>query len=341
VGTPSVKTNSLPLLQRLMAGDTAALARAITLIEAGGALAGEIQRGVYPATGRALVVGFTGPPGAGKSTLIDAYVSELRGQGRTVAIAAVDPSSPLSGGAILGDRVRMGRHTEDAGVFIRSISSRGHLGGLSEGIHGIIDAMDAAGRDVVIVETVGTGQSEVEVVEIADVRVVVNAPGLGDDVQAIKAGVLEIADVLVVNKADLPLADRAVRQLRSMLQLRERHRQAVSVVETVATDGRGVKSLAEIIDGLGSTIGIDHRRTQRHVRIRRLIAQAVARLVRRALSDSNDAMLNGIVAEVASGKVDFETAAGRVLRTLAPLFETGQLERAAGKRNSHPRPGKS
>ena len=210
------------LIERLTAGEGAALARAISLIEAGGPVAGVIHRAVHRSAGKSLVVGFTGPPGAGKSTLIDAYIAELRKSGRTVAVAAVDPSSPFCGGAVLGDRIRMGRHTEDDGVFIRSISSRGHLGGLTENIHRIIDVMDAAGRDVIVIETVGTGQSEVELIEIADIRVVVNAPGLGDDVQAIKAGIMEIADILVLNKADMPMADITVRQLRSMLRLRHR-----------------------------------------------------------------------------------------------------------------------
>ncbi len=311
----------MTLIDRLIAGDVAALARAITLVEAGGTLAGEIHRRVYPATGRGLVVGFTGPPGAGKSTLIDAYIVQLRQSGRTVAVAAVDPSSPLSGGAILGDRVRMGRHTEDAGVFIRSLASRGHLGGLTEGIHRIIDVMDAAGRDVIVVETVGTGQSEVEVVEIADVRVVVNAPGLGDDVQAIKAGVLEIADVLVLNKADLPLAERSLGQLKSMLKLRDSSRQNVPVVDTVATTGRGIDALSAAIDGVARRSPLD-KEAQRKTRIRRLLAQAAARLVRRRLLDSADPALDQLLSRVAAGEIDIEAAAARLL-PLAPSEPLG------------------
>ena len=166
----------------------------------------------------------------------------LRARGQTVAIAAVDPTSPISGGAILGDRVRMRRHSEDPGVFIRSVASRGHLGGLSESIHRIVDVMDVAGRDCIILETVGTGQSEVEVAEIADVCVVVNAPNMGDDVQAMKAGVLEIADVLVVNKADLPLAQRTTDQLKNMLKLRQ-DKQDIPIVETVAIKETGIDAL--------------------------------------------------------------------------------------------------
>src|SRR6202012_2626139 len=184
------------LIERLVAGDAGAPARCITLVE-DRELGAIVRQRIRPLTGRAIVVGFTGPPGVGKSTLVDAYIGRLRRAGQSVAVGAVDPSSPLSGGAVLGDRIRMHRHTSDPGVFIRSIASRGHLGGTSENIGWTIDCMDAAGRDVVIIETVGTGQSEVDVAESADTCVVVNAPGLGDDVQAIKAGILEIADVLV------------------------------------------------------------------------------------------------------------------------------------------------
>jgi len=207
-------------IDRLAAGDPWTLARCITLMERGGAAADLIYRRICPRVGRATVIGFTGPPGAGKSTLIDAYIAALRTRGHSVAVAAVDPSSPISGGAVLGDRMRMRRHAEDPGVFIRSVASHGHLGGLSESIHRIVDAMDAAGRDFIIIETVGAGQSEVEVVEIADICVVVNAPNMGDEVQAMKAGMLEIADVLVVNKAELPFAQRTTKQLTNMLELR-------------------------------------------------------------------------------------------------------------------------
>ena len=226
------------IVGRLAAGDPTALAKCITLMENGGETADLIHRRVCAKAGCAAVIGFTGAPGAGKSTLIDAYIGTLRGRGQTVAVAAVDPTSPISGGAILGDRVRMRRHSEDPGVFIRSVASRGHLGGLSASMHRIVDVMDAAGRDVIIVETVGTGQSEIEVTEIADICVVVNAPNMGDDVQAMKAGVLEIADVLVVNKADLPLAQRTTEQLKNMLKLRQ-DKQDIPVIETVAIKETG------------------------------------------------------------------------------------------------------
>lgn len=302
-------------MDRLVAGDPAALARAITLIETGGPLASQVHRQLSLRAGRALVVGFTGPPGAGKSTLIDAYVAALRCGGRTVAVLAVDPSSPISGGAVLGDRIRMGQHTEDPGVFIRSIASRGHLGGLTESIHRIVDAVDAAGRDVIVVETVGTGQSEVEIVEIADVCVVIHAPGLGDDVQAIKAGVLEIADVLVVNKADLPLADRTVAQFKSMLGLRERARQAVPVLATAATLAQGVAEMTAVIDHVA---GRDeaHKHARRQVRLQRLIAQATARFIRERVLASDHASLKALLSEIMRGAGDIESPAAKTVFSL-------------------------
>jgi len=296
------------LLQRLHAGDPRAIARAITMMEAGGPAAANLHRALLPSTGAALTVGFTGPPGAGKSTLIDAFVAELRKSGRTVAVAAVDPSSPLSGGAVLGDRIRMGQHTEDPGVFIRSIASRGHLGGLNESIQPIVDVLDVAGRDVIVIETVGAGQSEVDIVEVADVRVVVNAPGLGDDVQAIKAGILEIASILVVNKADLPLAARTVRQLRSMLALRRENDRNVPVIETVASSAQGVAGLLETVLNL-APLTPEQRRARRRARVHRLVAEAAAAEVRRRIMRQNDEALLAALACVEAGELTVEAAA--------------------------------
>jgi len=240
-------------LDRLLAGDIAALARAITLVEnaevASGSPIGELDS----RSREALVVGFTGAPGVGKSTLISAYVSELRSTGRRVAVVGIDPSSPLSGGAILGDRLRMDKHISDPGVFIRSLAARGHLGGLCRNIERIVSVIDATGWDVIILETVGTGQSEVEVAGIADVSVVVTCPGMGDEVQAMKSGVLDIADILVVNKSDLPDASRATRALSGMLKLREESRQSVPVIEVSATQGEGVGELARAVDIRGQS----------------------------------------------------------------------------------------
>ncbi len=300
------------ILDRLAAGDAATLAKCISLMEAGGPAADLVHRRVCARTGRAAVVGFTGAPGAGKSTLIDGYIAVLRKAGRKVAVAAVDPSSPIFGGAILGDRVRMRRHALDPDVFIRSVASRGHLGGLSESIHRVVDVMDAAGRDLVIVETVGTGQSEVEVAEIADICVVVNAPNMGDDVQAMKAGVLEIADVLVVNKADLPLAQRTTKQLRDMLKLR-RDRHDISIIETVATKDTGIENLSATIDTLLAARA-GNKTKNRERRMRRLIAQAAGRMIGGRLRDLTDGPMEELVKKAAAGDIGVAEAAEQALK---------------------------
>jgi LAO/AO transport system kinase len=300
------------ILAKLAAGDTAALARCITLMETGSEAADIIHRRVCGKVGRAAIIGFTGAPGAGKSTLIDAYVGALRARGQTVAVAAVDPTSPISGGAILGDRVRMRRHSEDPGVFIRSVASRGHLGGLSESMHRIVDVMDAAGRDFIILETVGTGQSEVEVAELADICVVVSAPNMGDDVQAMKAGVLEIADVLVVNKSDLPLAQRTTEQLKNMLKLR-RDNSDVPVIETTAIKETGIGTLDETIARLLVCRAADKSQSRQR-RIRRLIAQAAGRAVAERIRDLSGGGIDDLVKAAASGEIGVAEAAERALK---------------------------
>ena len=198
------------LSDRVLAGDPRAIARAITLIEDESPAGAEIVRRVFAKTGRAYLIGVTGPPGAGKSTLVDKLTTAIRATGRTVGVVAVDPTSPFTGGAILGDRVRMQAHAGDAGVFIRSMATRGHLGGLAQATSEVALVLDAAGKDVVLIETVGVGQDEVDIVRTADISIVMVVPGSGDDVQALKAGIMEIADIFVVNKADREGADRTV-----------------------------------------------------------------------------------------------------------------------------------
>ncbi len=308
-------TGAAALVAGLFAGEVRALARAITMVESGRPEAAEIQRAIQPRLGRAVLVGFTGPPGSGKSTLINAYIAQLRRRGRTVAVAAVDPSSPISGGAVLGDRIRMGEHTTDDGVYIRSLASRGHLGGLSAAIAKVVDVIDAAGWDVVILETVGAGQSEVEVAEIADVKVVVNAPGLGDDIQALKAGILEIADILVVNKADLPLADLAASTLESMLGLRASGAARVPILKTVATLGEGVAELADAIDAaVGATVDAGDRLARARARVHRLLAQAAGHLAHARVAALPEAELAVLSDDVLAGEIDLDTAADRALR---------------------------
>ncbi|MCW5752326.1 MAG: methylmalonyl Co-A mutase-associated GTPase MeaB [Alphaproteobacteria bacterium] len=295
----------------LLRGDRLALSRAITAVENETAEAGAVLAAIFPHLGRALVVGFTGAPGAGKSSLVNAYIGVLRGRGLSVGVVAVDPSSPESGGALLGDRLRMNAHAGDPGVFVRSLAARGHLGGLSRTAARVIDVMDAAGREVIVVETVGTGQSEVEIGEVANVRVVVSAPGLGDDVQALKAGILEIADILVVNKADLPLAERAARQLEGMAALTGR---AVPVLKTVATTGAGIEALAEVIAARAAARpqGLAPR-----LRMRRLMAGLAAELVRRRIADDECAALDGLAERLLRGEVTFAEAARKALEILS------------------------
>lgn len=297
----------------IVRGERASLARAITAVENDTPDAPAVLAAIRNSLGRALVVGITGPPGAGKSTLVAALVGALRRRDLTVGVVAVDPSSPVTGGAILGDRIRMGRHAEDAGVFVRSLASRGHLGGLARSAHRVIDVMDAAGRDVVVVETVGTGQSEVEIAGIADLRIVVVAPGLGDEVQAIKAGILEIADLFVVNKADQPLAERTARQLAAAAELAEREGPPPAVLKTTATSGEGIEALAEAV--------LTHRtRTGRRLTPawrRAALATAAAEALRRHIETGGQA-IDEVAQSLAEGHLTPEEALAQLAKALQP-----------------------
>lgn len=240
------------LAERLLTGDRLALSRLISAVEAGREDARRAMTCLYPRTGRAHIVGVTGPPGSGKSTLTTRLAIEYRARAKTVGIVAVDPTSPFSGGAILGDRIRMMELHSDPDVFMRSMATRGVVGGLARSTLDVILLLDAFGKDVVLVETVGVGQDEVEIARAADTTLVVGVPGLGDDIQAIKAGILEIADILVVNKADLAGADRVVADLRTMLQLADQRGEwRTPILQTVALQGTGVNELVDRI--------VDHR----------------------------------------------------------------------------------
>jgi len=304
-------------VDQVVAGDVRALARAISVVEDNAAHSGAMLRGVFPHTGRAIVIGVTGSPGAGKSSLVDRLVASFREQGRRVGVVAVDPSSAYSGGAILGDRVRMQGHATDPGVFIRSMASRGHMGGLSRAASDAVDLMDAAGYDPVIIETVGVGQDEIEVARAADVVTVVLVPGMGDDIQAIKAGILEIADLFVINKADRPGADKLAADLDAMMALAPAAAAAhPPIFRTVATTGEGVSALR---DGLVAHVAAAGaaRRAQR--RWERAEMRFLGVLTERFLRDVRSRLLPGerfaaLVSEIAERRLDPYTAADRVMQ---------------------------
>jgi len=237
------------LVTRLREGNPRALARAITMVENRTPESIELLKALFPYSGNALLVGLTGAPGAGKSTLVDQIAREYRKQGKTIGIVAVDPTSPFSGGAILGDRIRMQSHHADAGIYIRSMATRGSLGGLASTTADVATVLDASGRDLVMIETVGVGQDEVDIVRLADVTIVILVPGMGDDVQTIKAGIMEIADIFVINKSDREGAERVEREIRAMQSLASRHDDWVPpIVKTVASDGAGITELVQTIE---------------------------------------------------------------------------------------------
>lgn len=304
------------LAARVRKCERRAIARALTEVEARSAGSPALLQALQGDLGRALTVGITGPPGAGKSTLVDACTRALRASGRTVAVIAVDPSSPVSGGAILGDRIRMTAALEDTGVFVRSLASRGHLGGLSPAAVRMIDVLDAAGYDCILVETVGTGQSEIDIAQVTDVRVVVTAPGLGDDIQAMKSGLLEIADVLVVNKGDREGADRALHELRSALGGRAAGERQARVLKTTAVSGGGVAELVAAIDGLGQQRRSVDSRTRRRARARYLIARAAAALAEERVAQAGAARLEELSDAVLQGAITPEDAAAGLLGPL-------------------------
>jgi LAO/AO transport system kinase len=291
-----------PLAERVLAGDPRAIARAISLIEDESDAGAALVREIYSRTGRAYLIGVTGPPGAGKSTLVDRMTGQLRKAGQTVGIVAVDPTSPFSGGAILGDRVRMAAHFGDDGVFIRSMATRGHLGGLARASSDAALVLDAAGKDVVIIETVGVGQDEVDIVRTADVSIVVLVPGTGDDVQALKAGIMEIADIFVVNKADHEGADRLVQSVVAMLAL-----QTVNpddwrppIFKTEATTGTGVPEVIAAIDQFrahSEGARAARRRERQEYRLRELLAHRFLQLAEHELAPGEfQRLLDGIAA---------------------------------------------
>jgi len=325
------------LAERVFAGDARGIARAISLIEDESPAAAELVRAIYPRTGRAYLVGVTGPPGAGKSTLVDRMTTELRKAGQTVGIVAVDPTSPFSGGAILGDRVRMGTHFGDEGVFIRSMATRGNLGGLARATSDVALVLDAAGKDIVIIETVGVGQDEVDIVRTADISIVVLVPGAGDEVQALKAGIMEIADIFVVNKADRDGADRLVQSVAGMLALQtfQPGDWRPPIVKTEATSGTGVPELIAAIETFrahSEATRATRRRTRQEYRLRDLLSHRLMQLVEETLPEGE---LQRVVDGIASREVDPYSAATDIINRVrrAGSAEQEDVRRAGSAEN--------
>jgi LAO/AO transport system kinase len=304
------------LAERLLSGDKRALARAITLVEDDDPEGWELVRAIYSQTGKAAIVGFTGPPGVGKSTLMGALTKLERENDRTVAVLSIDPSSPFTHGALLGDRIRLADHFLDPGVFIRSMANRGALGGLSEAALQAALLMDASGRDVVLLETVGVGQAEVDIIDHADTVVLVLMPGSGDSIQALKAGVMEIPDVIVVNKADHPLTDTMIREIKGVLALGPRKGWEVPIIRTEAARGEGVESLLESLAQHREYIVSEGTLSERRRRnlLNEVLGIATFRL-RRELEASirEDPATQELLDRVVSREIDPASAAATIL----------------------------
>ena len=300
---------SLTLAERVRSGDVRAMARAISLIEDEAEAAAGLVRDIFPNTGRTYLVGVTGPPGAGKSTLVDRLTSETRKAGETVGVIAVDPTSPFTGGAILGDRVRMQAHAADEDVFIRSMATRGHMGGLARATSDAALVLDAAGKSLVIIETVGVGQDEVDIVRTADISIVVLVPGTGDDVQALKAGIMEIADIFVVNKSDRDGADRMVTSIESNLALQHfaDGEWRPPILKTEATTGKGIAAFRAHSEGSRGK----RLKARNEFRLRDLLTHRFMEHVEHTLLETGD--FEALVARIARREVDPYTAASDIL----------------------------
>ncbi|MGH9669368.1 MAG: methylmalonyl Co-A mutase-associated GTPase MeaB [Terriglobales bacterium] len=295
-------------VERIRSGDLRALARAISAIEDHAPESVELLKALFPHSGRARVIGLTGAPGSGKSTLVDQLAREYRKQGRTIGIIAVDPTSPYTGGAILGDRIRMQAHHADSGIYIRSMATRGFLGGLARATADVATVLDASGKDLILVETVGVGQDEVDIVRLADATIVILVPGMGDDVQTIKAGIMEIADIFVINKSDREGAERVEREIRAMQSLATRpDRWSPPIVKTVATEGAGIAELVAAIAEHEQYLRRENLALKRKIGNwrERLVEMLRESLLERVLTEQlNDGQVAKYAAEVAEGKRD-------------------------------------
>ena len=305
-------------MSRLRSGDARALARAISAVEDRRPEAAGLLRALVPYTGRAAVVGLTGAPGAGKSTLVDQLAREYRSAGQTVGIVAVDPTSPYSGGAILGDRIRMLSHHADPGIYIRSMATRGALGGLAQTTPDVVTVLDGSGRDLILIETVGVGQDEIDVVRLADVTIVILVPGMGDDVQTIKAGIMEIADIFVINKSDREGAERVEREIRAMQSISPRRDSwSPPIVRAIATSGDGIGDLAAAISEYRKFLRTTELGRQKRIESwrERLVAMLRESLVRRILqTELREADLTRYAEQIADHQLDPYTVVDGIIK---------------------------
>jgi LAO/AO transport system kinase len=305
------------IAQELLKGNPRAVAKAISMVEDESRQARELLKKIFTHSGRSVVVGITGSPGSGKSTLVDQMIPLLRKRDKKIGIVAVDPSSPFSGGAILGDRIRMMRHSIDPEVFIRSMATRGHLGGLAKTTGEAITILEAAGKDIILVETVGVGQDEVEVVKLADVVVVVLFPGSGDDIQVFKAGVMEIADIFVLNKADSPETERLERQLKAVLDMGLKKEESIPVVKTVATEGKGTERLISEIHRFISSKSREQQEAKRKRFISWMLKDIITeRILREVAQNIRDSEWEGYVERIFKREIDPYTVAEKLVKEI-------------------------